>query len=85
MTPLQISILIHYYGCASDFRDGDFDAPAVREAINMFKDEMGLLEERTEREIGSAFYGLTERGHVYVEALKKVPLPVQKWTLPEAA
>lgn len=45
MTPLELSILLHYYGCADDFRNGDFSAPAVSAAFETFLDpDVGMLE-----------------------------------------
>ena len=79
MTPLELSILIHYRGCANDFRDGDFSAPAVREAINRFRDVLKLLE-LADDPINA--YILTERGRVFVDALCEIPLPIQAWVMP---
>ena len=81
MTPLQLMILLHYFACANDFRDGDFSAPAVRDYINDFRDNLGLLtsENRTNN---SACYAITERGRVFVEHLLSQPLPVQVWAMP---
>ena len=70
MTPLQINILLHYYACANDFRDGDFDAPAVREELQRFYSE-GLLATGTY----PVMHAITDRGRVYAEALQEVPLP----------
>ena len=82
MTPLQLEILLHYYACANDFRDGDFSAPAVREAIDRFKDgEMLTIDDGK----GVATYMLTERGRVYVEAVLAVPLPERRWVMPAMA
>lgn len=86
MTPLEIDIIMHYYCRADDYREGDFTAPAVRETINRFRDELGLLEpNKRDRQFcePSAAYQLTERGRVFIDALMKVPLPVQKWVMPE--
>lgn len=80
MTPLQLEILLHYYACANDFRDGDFSAPAVREAIDRFK-ASEMLTINIER--SAATYMLTERGRVYVEAVLVVPLPEKRWVMPE--
>lgn len=82
MTILQLEILLHYGASQSDYRDGDFSSPAVREAINMFRDELGMLE--TPGRGRCQAYGLTERGRVFVAALKAVPLPVQTWVMPGA-
>ena len=79
MTLLELSILVHYRGCANDFRDGDFPAPAVREAIDSFRDVLKLLE-IADDPINA--YSLTERGRVFVDALCEVPLPIQAWVMP---
>lgn len=87
MTPLELSILIHYRGCANDFRDGDFSAPAVRDAIDRFRDVLKLIEfDNTETKHFSfnetRTYRLTERGRVFVDALCEAPLPIQAWVMP---
>ena len=79
MTPLQIEILSHYHCCTTDYRDGDFSAPAVRGAIDAFRDEYGLLE----ADGGSRrTYRTTERAEAYLAHLMSVPLPVAVWTIP---
>lgn len=87
MTPLELSILIHYRGGANDFRDGDFSAPAVREALEHFRTTLGLIEyDNTETKPFSfnetRTYRLTERGRVFVDALCGAPLPIQAWVMP---
>lgn len=81
MTPLELSILIHYRGHARDFRNGDFNAPAVREAIDWFKGEAMLLEADDGKGAERA-YKLTNRGEAFVTALCDMPLPVCKWVMP---
>lgn len=78
MTLLEIRILMHYYCFTSDYKSGDFTASAVRAAIDRFRDELGLLEGM---EGGDAAYELTERGRVFVEALRELPLPKQVWVM----
>lgn len=69
MTPLQIEILM----CINEKQD----LPSG----TRFQDVESLrAEELLPKEY---LYPLTERGRVYVEALCKVPLPVQKWVMPE--
>lgn len=84
MTPLQLSILIHYYGHAEDYRFGDFSAPAVREAIDLFNGDADLLEHDFSG-YPKAVYKLTEKGKFFVEHLCSVPLPVPKhsWMIPK--
>lgn len=91
MTLLEIEILSHYYCRSGDYREGDYSAPAVREAIDRFRDVEGLLRNTTPEEQRrqpwgkGACYALTERGRVFVEAIQQVPLPVQVWIMPQAA
>lgn len=86
MSPLQIKILLHYHYSAYDYTESN--APAVREAIDRFRDVDGLLRlksiEETIMEPG-ARYTLTDRGQAYVEQICRVPLPVQVWTYPKEA
>lgn len=77
MTPLQIEILLHYHCCPGDYRDGDFAAPAVREAIDGFRDA-GLLKDSGQGRI----YEPTDGVRAYVDALCAVPLPVLQWVVP---
>jgi hypothetical protein len=79
MTPLQLEILIHYSYSAVDYRDGDFSAPAVREAIDAFRDQSALL---TKSENFGQSYTLSERGRVYIHHLLNQPLPIRTWTVP---
>ncbi|TXH50484.1 MAG: hypothetical protein E6Q97_20305 [Desulfurellales bacterium] len=76
MTPLQLNILLHYYSCANDYRDGDFTAPAVREAIDWFYENVDMLEINNEGS-GLATYRITERGRDYIETVLAVPLERQ--------
>lgn len=77
MTPFELSILVHYYGCADDFRDGDFSAPILRPTIQkMVQDEL-LAVDGDKR-----MYKIGLRGAVFVEAVCNLDLPVQKWVMP---
>lgn len=79
MSPLQLQILLHYRGSATDFREGDFSAPSVREAIDWFKFEGMLAETNGD---GYACYRLTQRANVYIDAMLELPFPEQKWVMP---
>lgn len=87
MTPLELEILLHYHARTDDYRDGDFSALAVRRAIDKFRDRENLIEEwpMAEKQLAQAHqcYRLTQRGRVFVEALKEVPLPQQVWVMPD--
>jgi len=83
MTPLEIEILLHYYYSGEDFRKGDFSAPAVRAAIDLFQVLDGgslLTKDPCDMEKN---YTITDRGRAYVNALCSMPLPVSKWVMPE--
>lgn len=78
MTPLEIEIVLHYYSSAGDFRDGDFSAPAVREAITWMQNEDILQADAP----GTRAYELAPRGRAFVDALMALPLPTQMWVMP---
>src|SRR3990167_7355510 len=84
MSPLEIEILLHYYYCQGDYQDGDFSAPAVKNAIERFRDEYNLVEPTQSMDVyHDPHYRITERGRVFVEALCNMPLPVKTWVMPE--
>lgn len=82
MTPLDIDILLHYHCSASDYRDGDLTAPAVRDSIAWALHE-GLLECRTDS--ADATYRTTSRGDALVLAMCRMALPTQQWVIPRDA
>lgn len=81
MTPLEMSILIHYRCSYSDFRGGDFSAPAVRQAIDQFNDS-GFIRVNDAGDQPGPAYVATEKCLAYVTALESVPEPVQRWIIP---
>lgn len=82
MSPLKIQIMLHYYALADDFRNGDFSAPAVIEALETFVRQGMLRATAFGRQRGEPAYKITDKGRAYVEALKAVPLPVSRWVIP---
>lgn len=78
MTPLEISILLHYHTRPGDFRDGDFGASLVRPTLEAFVD-LGLLKRGGDR---GEQYAATAGCRCYVKALCAVPRPVQQWVIP---
>lgn len=80
-TPLEMQILLHYYYSPEDYKQGDYSAPSVREAINSFRDQHGLIREKLEKD-SYGLYEITERGRALVHAALKTPLPVQVWVIP---
>ena len=81
MSPLKVEILLWYYSRVGDYRDGDFTAPAVREALELFK-TMGLLRPRNNSldKIKQGSYVLTDGGLLLVERLLSTPFPELKWS-----
>jgi hypothetical protein len=77
VTPLQIEILMHYACRACDYRDGDFSAPSVREAIDSFRDQ-GLLRDSGMQRM----YEPAEGVQIYIKALCAIPAPVMQWVIP---
>ena len=84
MTPFELDILLHYYAICEDH-------PVVRNNPPIWKGtrdafiETGLMEVRLENDphYQCCTYRLTERGNAYIEAVLSVPLPVQKWVMPD--
>lgn len=80
MTPLQITMMLHYYACGSVYAKHEPEhagSAAVREqrAALISSD---LLEPDDSRESG---YRVTGRGAAYVEGLKNMQLPVCRWVI----
>ena len=82
MTPLEIKILLHYYTHADDYRKGDFSAPAVSDAIKYFAYELHPPLMKVKSIPDGQYYGLTDRGRAYCEALEALPLPEIRWVIP---
>lgn len=83
MTLLEIKILSHYYIYSTDLSDEGFYDPNIQEAIESLRDKSKLLEPTHLTDVfHDPQYRLTERGHVYLQALLNVPLPIQVWVMP---
>lgn len=78
MTPFELDILLHYYGCADDHPVVQRNPPIWPETRDAFL-ETELMEFAVPGE--SATYRLTARGKAYIEYVLAVPLPVVKWVL----
>jgi len=81
MTPLQIEIMLHYYAMGDDYRECDFSAPAVREAIDNFILVTEMLRASTPEEGYDPAYRITDKGRAYVDYLCSVPLPAVKYVI----
>lgn len=83
MTPLQIEILLRYNSSGTEYRDGDFSAPAVRQAIDDFGDRLGMLAPSRSTDIRTLnSYVLTPRGQAFIDHICALPLPECVWTIP---
>jgi len=78
-TPCDREILTHYYVCPLPFpRETDDLAERVAEFVRL-----GLLRVRSEPNVyGSNIEANHDALRVYMDALGKVPLPVQQWVIP---
>jgi hypothetical protein len=76
MTVYEIGIMTHYYAYGDDHPDILRRPPIWEPTIDRFlrHDLLALCDSKLER-----VYDLTDRGRVYVEALKAVPLPQACW------
>lgn len=85
-SPGEIAILIHYYITPEPYSQRDLEhaeSPFVKDKTNLFF-RMGLLNYLTEpNKYGSHYEANLEALAVYINALCKVPYPVQKWIIPE--
>lgn len=79
MTPFEIGIALHYHTRCCDAEE--IKVPIGPATIKMFMDE-GLLVRHFDAD-DTQQYHPTEKLHAYVEALEKIPLPVQKWVISE--
>lgn len=88
MTPLMITIAIHYHCRADDYGvcngDNNFHAPAVQDALRHFV-EAGLLAKQEPTVQSPVQYIATDGLKVYVERLLEVPWPVRGWIMPQTS
>jgi hypothetical protein len=93
MSPLFIKMLMHYRGCARDYRDevpGQHAASeAVKEVIQSFLAWELLIEivpheewSRLDAMERRSPFTITERGQAMVDAYMAVKLPVIQWVQP---
>lgn len=82
MTPFEIDILMHYCCSPEDHSVVSSNPPIWRETLARFVSE-GLLEIPDNPSEYSATYKATDRCRAYIKGLCNVPLPVQKWVMPE--
>lgn len=75
MSPLEISIALHYHYSCDEFRNGDLSAPAVQDALKYFV-MFEMLEYDEER---IPMYEPTERMTAYVKKLCSIDLPSLSW------
>ena len=80
MTPYEIDILLHYYSRAEDHEDIHRKPPIWQPTLRRFLDDELLQPTANGADV---IYAISERGTAYVEALQRIPLPVQIWVIPE--
>lgn len=77
MSPLEIKIMLHYYTIPTDIENVDSDAQG-RAIDRLLKAELLTVHHEAPPR-----WRITPRGKAYVEALCRVPWPIQKWVMPE--
>jgi hypothetical protein len=82
MTPFELDILLHYYGCADDHEVIEKNPPIWSMTLAAFIEE-DLLTANLPGGEWHGQYRLTERGRAYIRMVLKVPLPVQLWVHPD--
>lgn len=81
LAPIHIQPLLEIHCCPRVVDQPHVDPQRL---VDLF--EMGLIEKarhRNEHKVAEGYseYTTSEKGCVYVEALTRVPLPVQKWSV----
>jgi hypothetical protein len=77
LTPLHVEIMLWYNSRAEDMEN--LRAPAVNEYLRYLMAE-GMIT--AENAISTRSYKLTEKGQVWLEAVLRLPFPVQRWEIP---
>lgn len=90
MPPLKIAMLLLHFSCRLDAYPENQTSSYVRFVQDLLA--QGMIERPTHEERARHVhwaYKATDRGHVYVEALTHLPLPVRagppEWIMPDAA
>lgn len=80
MTPFAIEVLLHYNSRVTDFRCGNFSAPAAQEVLEEFL-RRGLLEMTGIGDVNNAKYIITDKGRQTVKRLCNFdsPVPMLLW------
>lgn len=83
MTPVKISIMLHYHCRVDDFHDGSQSGtpPAVRDGIVELCND-GMLRKNMSGIDGQTAYKITPKGRFYVAYLEAVPLPESDFVMP---
>ena len=77
MSPYELKILLHYYVSPEDCPELGV-APIWDETVLKFMDTQ-LLEKRVTPRLDESLYYISPRGEAYIEAILRLPLPVQRW------
>lgn len=81
MTPLEIQLLLHIYGCRSPIEN--VGAPAQRAALAMFEREEAIKRDKDDP-TNAHGWKLAARGQAFVDRLLAMHLPEAIWIDPKA-
>jgi hypothetical protein len=89
MPPLKIAMMLHFYAKFDEFPGPERVSPAYSNFVRQLLAEGMVERPTTAQKISNPgwAYKATEKGRVYVEALKAVPMPVMSkpvWVMPSA-
>lgn len=80
MTIYELEVLLWYWVRTEDHPDMGLNPPNWKGSIMNLEDRK-LLEAY---EGDNTSYRVTERGEVYIKAIQRLPLPEQRWVMPES-
>lgn len=80
MTPIEIEILLYYYYSTED-NFSKKNVPIFKETMDRFVKLGLILANPIQHPCCYAYSGNREALAAYVDALKAVPLPVQRWVV----
>lgn len=84
MNIVTLELLFWYHVRCEDHPRLNLSVPAVMEGMH-FLLQNELIQTQIKTKENSASYTTTARGRVYIEAIKKLPLPVKAWVMPVPA
>lgn len=80
MTPLQLTMLLHYHAVVAPYAEHE-PQHAHSIAVSCQRAQLISLGLLVTADTPSG-YEVTDKGRVFIDALCKLPMPVQVWAMP---